>query len=31
MARRSIGISGESAAAQAYVAGAEALGWIVRP
>jgi predicted dehydrogenase len=31
MARRSIGISGDSAAAQAYVAGAEALGWIVRP
>lgn len=30
MARRSIGISGESAAAQAYVAGAKALGWLVR-
>ena len=31
MARRSIGVSGESAAAQAGAAGAEALGWTVRP
>jgi predicted dehydrogenase len=30
MARRSIGISGESAAAQAYAAGAAVLGWDVR-
>lgn len=29
MARRSLGISGESAAARAYVAGAEVLGWDV--
>jgi predicted dehydrogenase len=29
VSRRSIGISGESAAAQAYAAGAEALGWLV--
>jgi len=30
VARRSLGISGESAAAQAYMAGAELLGWDIR-